>query len=111
APAQKHDEICWLNDYAWLHCDADENLFFTVRTRHADGSRLENSGKCRHLGFDFDRGHILAAAPDRVLQPSDEEEVAVGIAFESVTRVKPAVAPGPSRCFRHVEIAGRNRPR
>ncbi len=44
--------------------------------------------------LDLDRRDVLAAAPDDVLAPVDEVEVALGVAPDDVAGVEPAVGPG-----------------
>ena len=44
--------------------------------------------------LDLDRRDVLAAAPDHVLAPVDEVEVAVGAAPHDVAGVEPAAGPG-----------------
>ena len=55
---------------------------------------LAHGGMGEDFGLDLERGDVFAAAADRVLQPVDEIEIALGVAPEAVAGVEPAVAPG-----------------
>ena len=58
----------------------------------------------QHL-LDLVRRDVLAAAADRVLDPVDEAEGAVGVAHHPVAGVEPQVAPGLDGLLGHAEVA------
>ena len=59
----------------------------------AHGGRVADSGKVVHGLLDVRRGEVLAAHDDHVLEPSGDEEIAVGVDEAEVARPKPAVRP------------------
>ena len=75
-----------------------------------DGGRLAHGGMSENLGFHLERGDVLAAPADRVLQPIDKIEVAFGVAPEAVAGVEPAIAPGRRGRLGIAGVAMRHRP-
>src|SRR6185437_1529188 len=65
----------------------------------------------QELGLDLEGGDVLAAAADRVLEPIDEDVLALGIDMERIPRMEPAVPPGPRGRFGIVVVAVAHRPR
>src|SRR5690348_17069365 len=72
----------------------DQHFILGEFARYRDRRGLAHRGMAEQLHFDFIRRNILAAAADRVLEAVNEVVVAVTVAEEGVSGVKPAVAPG-----------------
>ena len=79
----------------------------------ASSERTGIGGGRRDLGMaqqdllDLEGGDVLAAPADRVLQPVDELEIAVGLANDAVAGMEPQVPPGLDRLLGRAEIARR----
>ena len=54
--------------------------------------------------LDLEGGNVLAAPADRVLEPIDEAEIAVGLAHDTIAGVEPAIAPGLGGFLRRAEV-------
>src|SRR5581483_4381093 len=59
--------------------------------------------------LDLPRGDVLAAAPDAVLHPVDEEQEAVLVDPAAVARVEPEVPPGLDRVIGALVVAAEER--
>ncbi len=94
-----------------LRDDHGHDLFLGLGRWHRDHRALEHRREAVDLVFDLHRRNVLAAAADRVLDPVDEVEVAVGVAHQHVTGVVPQVAPRPRGPLRMVPVAVGHDPR
>src|SRR6202035_5538061 len=58
--------------------------------RHADHRNLEHGRVAQQRALDFDRGDVLAAADDDVLEAVSDLDVAIGMHDRAITGMKPA---------------------
>jgi hypothetical protein len=58
--------------------------------------------------FDLGRRDVLASTTNRILDPAQEPEIAVGVSHREVAGVVPEVAEGFQCCFRAAEIAAKH---
>src|ERR687891_1014993 len=86
--------------------DAREHLVLAELRRHRDDGCARDVGVREQRLLDLVRRDVLAAAPDRILQPVDETEAAVAVADDAVARVEPEVSPRRSRRFGQSVVPG-----
>src|SRR5919106_4681699 len=91
--------------------DAREHLVLAELRRHRDDGCARDVGVREQRLLDLVRRDVLAAAPDRILQPVDETEAAVAVADDAVTRVEPEIPPRGRRRLGHPVIPGGKGPR
>ena len=87
--------------------DGGHDLIFREFRPHRENRGVLHVRMAHQYLLHFKRGDIFAAAANGILHAVHEAIKAVVLAHYPVAAVKPKIAPGFDRLFRHAEIAGR----